>query len=122
MGALRNRTTAIAALLLATITFSGVLAQSHGHDSLDLSTAHGDLPAFSAGHEQPDHTVHIEGATRIEAASCVACLQQRQRATAMPEPLIGDFEPGSSAIATATAWRPAAEARRLKPARAPPRA
>ena len=123
MGVLRDRSTVIAALLLATLAFAGVVAESHRHDSLATPTGHEDLPTFAVGHEQPDHTVHIEGATRIEAATCVGCLQrQRQRVAGMPEPVLGDFGPGSSAIAKASAWRPAAEARRLKDPRAPPRA
>lgn len=122
MGALRDRSSIIAALLLATLAFAGA-GVGHRHDSLAAATGHEDLPIFSVGHEQPDRTLHIEGEARLEAASCVGCLQrQRERAAAMPPPVFGGFEPGSSASVTASVWRPAAKARRLKPSRAPPQA
>ncbi len=121
-GVLGDRPTVIAALLLAALAFAGV-ADGHRHDSLATPAGHEDLPTFSAGHEQPDHTVHIEGAARIEPTSCVGCRQrQRQRANGTPEPVLGGLEQGSSAIAAESARRLAAGARRLKVPRAPPRA
>ena len=123
MGVLRDRSTIVAALLLATLAFAGVAGDSHRHDSLTTAAGHEDLPTFSAGHEQPDRTVHIEGATRIEPDSCLACLQrQRQGAVGRPAPALGGFAPDSSAIAAESARRLAADARLHKPSRAPPRA
>ena len=123
MGILRGRPAAVAALLLAIFAFSGLAAESHRHDPLAPSVGHQDLPTFAAGHSQPDHTAHIEGATRIESPACVVCqLRQRQGADASLRPALGDFEPSSAAIATAPMRRPATVARGLAPARAPPRA
>ena len=123
MGVLRDRPAAVAALLLAVLAFSGLAAEGHRHDPLAPSVGHEDLPTFAAGHSQPDHTVHIEGATRVESPACVVCqLRQRQRADASLGPALGGFEPSSAVIATAPVERPAAVARGLAPSRAPPRA
>lgn len=125
MGVLRNRPTAIVALLLAAISVAGEFAESHHHHELPgLSAALDDLPTFTAGHEQPDHTLHIEGATPADPDSCVGCVgclsQQRQAAVATSTSVPGSFEPDASAVAAKSLWGLAGDARRLKPSRAPP--
>jgi len=121
MGVLRDRSTIIAALLLTALAIAG-FGGSHRHDLLTTPAGHEDLPTFSAGHDQPDRTVHIEGATRIEQASCVACLLQRQRVDGTPAPVLAGFEQDSQLIGLESTSRLAADARWLKPSRAPPRA
>ena len=124
MGARSSRLAAIAALLLATLSFAGELAEGHHHDLPSLLLAQGDLPTFTAEHDPPDHTVHIEGATWTESDSCFGCpgclSQQRQLAVGTPPPVPGAFELDASAIAPEALWGPAGDARRLKPSRAPP--
>ena len=124
MGVLKNRLTAFVALLLAAIAFAGELAESHHKELPGLSAAQGDLPTFTAEHEQPDHTLHIEGATPAESDSCVGCVgclsQQRQLAVPTSAPVPGAFEPDASAVAAESLWGLADDARRLKPSRAPP--
>lgn len=127
MGVPRRRSTAIASLLFATIAFTAVVAESQRHDLLeDLSSARGSIPAFAAEHEQPDHTLHIEAVRRTEPDSCFGCIgclpQQRQLAVGAFAPVLGDFEPDASAVATESLGGLGADARRLKPSRAPPRA
>ena len=123
MGFHGRRPAAIASLLLATIAFTIVVAESHGHESLEISSAHGPLPAFSAGHEQPDLTLHIESATRLEAEPCIGCLQrQRQRADGLLETVLLGIAPSSWGLAETSIAKVAIDARRLPPSRAPPRA
>lgn len=123
MGIRGNRPTAVAALILAAITFANGVVESHGHDPLDLSAGHVDLPAFSAGHDQPDHAVHIESATHVESAACIGCLQrQRERADGSPKLALRGFEADSSVLAEEATRHLAADARRLPASRAPPRA
>lgn len=124
MGVRRSRSTAIASLLLATVTFTAVVAESHRHDLLeDLSSA---LGGWSVGHEPSDHTVQIEGGTATEPDSCFGCIgclpQQRQLAIGTSAPVLGGFELDASAVAMESVWGLGADARRLKPSRAPPRA
>lgn len=115
--------TALALLLLATMALSVVFAGSHQHDSVDLAGGHGELPTFTAGHEHPVHTVHIESASSLEADSCVGCLQrQRQRADGRPAPAVAAIEPSSSALVQGSAARVSIDAGRLPASRAPPRA
>lgn len=116
MGVLRNRPTAIVALLLALLSFGGELAESHHH--------HHELPSLSAEHQQPDQTVHVEDATLTEpdyCFGCVGCLsQQRQLAAAASPPVPASFEPDVPAYAAESILGLAGDARRLKPSRAPP--
>lgn len=117
MGVLRNRPTAIVALLLTALSFGGELAESHHHH-------HHELPGLSAEHEQPDHTVHVEDATLTEPDSCFGCVgclsQQRQLAAAASPPVPVSFEPDAPAYAAESILGLAGDARRLKPSRAPP--
>jgi hypothetical protein len=123
VSALRTRTTVVAALLLAALTFTFVGAQSHSHDSLGDAGAHADLPAFSPGHAQPDQTLHIERAAHLETSPCVACLlRQRQRAAASLDRTSGDAKPRVFALAFAVAPRPTPGAHRLPATRGPPQA
>ena len=125
MGVLRNRPTAIVALLLAAISVAGEFAESHHHHELPgLSAALDDLATFTAGHEQPDHTLHIDGATPADPDSCFGCVgclsQQRQLAATASPPVPGSFEPDAPAYAAESILGLGGDARRLKPSRAPP--
>jgi len=121
MGVFRNRQAGLALLVLATMGFAGLVVE--GHDPLELSIGHEDLPTFSAGHEQRDRTLHVESATPLELASCDACLQrQRERTDDRLAPLSGHLELAATIVAAEIARPVAHDPSRLPAPRAPPAA
>lgn len=113
----------IAVLLLATLAFTNVGTLGHRHDGLAEGDGHSHLPVYSAGHEHPHHTVHIEAASRIDSSPCVACLhRQRQNAATALDTSLENFTPSVSTISIQDDRQPAYGSYRIPAARAPPRA
>lgn len=116
LGRPRNRSTVIAALLVATLTFAGELAGGF----------HGERPSLSAAraNRPTDQTVHVEVGTATEPDTCFGCLgclsQQRQLAVPTSAPVPGAFEPDASAVSGESTLGLASDAHRLTPSRAPP--
>lgn len=123
MGILRGKRASIAVLLLAALTFTGLLAHGHQHDPLVRAHGHADLPSYSGGHHQPIPRAHIEGATRIERSSCDVCLhQQRQRGTESLAAALGDLAPDSTGVEIERSGSAAVGTFRIPASRAPPSA
>lgn len=123
MRALRARSTALAALLLAVLALTGIASGSHGHDLGIAAPGHSALPSFATGHSQPDRTLHVEGATPVEVTPCVACLLRAQpRALAAHGEALGSVMPDGFAARPEGDPELSSGARRLPASRAPPRA
>ena len=114
---------AVAVLLLAVLALTSVGALGHHHDGLTDGDGHSHLPVYSAGHERPHHTVHIEEASRIDSSSCVACLhRQRQNATTTLDLSLATFTLSVSTIPIRNDRHSTIASYRIPDTRAPPRA
>ena len=115
------RPTAVATLVLGALALASLASLGHGHDAL-ASGDHSALPVYSAGHDAPDPTVHVEDASRIESESCVVCVH-RQRQIAIAEPALGALGRVSHPSSVAAGEVDAVTAGLLSPpgSRAPPR-
>lgn len=121
--ALRARSTALAALLLAAQSLAGLAVESHGPEVLAAGADHAELPTFEAGHSRPDPTLHVEGATPTPASPCIGCLiRPTPRAGTVLRIAHGVTEP-TGFVSILHPDRPSpADPRRLPPPRAPPAA
>ena len=119
----RSRPAATAVLLLATLASTSVVALGHEHGALAIGAGHSELPTFVAGHSEPDRTVHVESATRVESSPCIACLhRQRQYAAGSLSPSLDAFAPSLSTVAIEGEPTCVGGPYRLPASRAPPAA
>ena len=123
MSVLRIKSAAVAAVLLAALAFTGLVAQGHDHDLVVGAHGHSDSPTYSGGHDQVIPTTHIEEATRIESSSCLACIQQQRQRGAGSRPVtFSGVEPSSSNLELEGDGQAVAGISRLPGSRAPPSA
>jgi hypothetical protein len=107
--------------LLATLALTSVAALGHEHGA--LTDGHSELPTYEVGHGQPDRTLHIESATRVESSPCIACIhRQRQYAVESLAPGLDGITPSLAPIALEGDHHCVAGSYRLPASRAPPAA
>ena len=111
----------LSALLIVAVVAPGSLAVGHSHQP-GHEGGHGAEPAvYAAGHNSPDHTVHVEAATGIEAPACQACsLRTRERGIELVATALERPSPGAGSSTELVEARPSAGFRYSFDARGPP--
>ena len=123
MSVLRLKSATVAAVLLAALAFTGLVAHGHDHDLAVGANGYSDSPTYSGRHGQVIPTTHIEEATRIESSPCLACIQQQRQQGAGSRPVaLGGVEPSSSSLDLEGGGQAVAGTSRLPASRAPPSA